>query len=264
MTQSSMIISLLLTIMTTTALLNPITQTNHIVHQYRSLSLFELHMARSFKPTDPYAPVKNKSKKSSKYGMPGYMSKDLDVLKVVFQLYSNGNEHNVPCLSLESLFNSKYLRYWPGTDEDAENIWRVVVGSGLNKELGSNTGPDSGFESEPITFKQLPYLLSQLDKFSDVSEKEMEMERKKWELDDLNHNRIEDFFDRTSRFNLLSFNDFIVWEGVKEELWYNEKGLKESDIADIWVRLVGCTSKECNRQVFTKIFNIVCGAAYEV
>lgn len=120
------ILSLLITIITTTALINPATQTNNVVYNHKSSSLFPLYMARSFKPTDPFAPVKNKSKKSSKYGVPGYMRKDLDVLKVVFQLYSYVNEHKIPYLSLDSFLNSKYLRYWPGNYKRCINMYTYV------------------------------------------------------------------------------------------------------------------------------------------
>ena len=73
----------------------------------------QLFMARSFKPTDDVFSVKVKSKKVSKYAMPGYSKGDLDNLKLVFKLFSRV-EKQIPCLSLESLINSKYLRYWPG------------------------------------------------------------------------------------------------------------------------------------------------------
>lgn len=72
-----------------------------------------LHMARSFKPTnDPFG-TKVKSKKTSKYSMPGYSKGDLDNLKIVFKLYSV-TEGQQPSMTLESFFNSKYLRFWPG------------------------------------------------------------------------------------------------------------------------------------------------------
>lgn len=70
-------------------------------------------MARSFKPTnDPFG-TKVKSKKTSKYSMPGYAKGDLDNLKIVFKLYSI-TEGQQPSMTLESFFNSKYLRFWPG------------------------------------------------------------------------------------------------------------------------------------------------------
>lgn len=69
-------------------------------------------MARSFKPTDPYA-VKVKSKKTSKYNMPGYSKGDLDNLKIVFKLFQH-TDAQIPSMSFESFLNSKYLRYWPG------------------------------------------------------------------------------------------------------------------------------------------------------
>ena len=72
----------------------------------------QLFMGRSFKPTDPYA-VKVRSKKVSKYNMPGYSKGDLDNLKIVFKLFLH-TEAQIPSMSFDSFLSSKYLRYWPG------------------------------------------------------------------------------------------------------------------------------------------------------
>ena len=70
-------------------------------------------MARSFKPTTDAFNLKIKSKKTSKYSMPGYSKGDLDNLKVVFNLYATA-EGKAPSMSFESFLKSKYLRFWPG------------------------------------------------------------------------------------------------------------------------------------------------------
>ena len=72
----------------------------------------QLFMGRSFKPTDPYA-VKVRSKKVSKYNMPGYSKGDLENLKIVFKLFLH-TEAQIPSMSFDSFLTSKYLRYWPG------------------------------------------------------------------------------------------------------------------------------------------------------
>ena len=69
-------------------------------------------MGRSFKPTDPYA-VKVRSKKVSKYNMPGYSKGDLENFKIVFKLFLH-TEAQIPSMSFDSFLTSKYLRYWPG------------------------------------------------------------------------------------------------------------------------------------------------------
>lgn len=70
-------------------------------------------MARSFKPTTDAFNLKIKSKKTSKYSMPGYSKGDIDNLKVVFNLYAI-TDGKAPSMSFESFVKSKYLRFWPG------------------------------------------------------------------------------------------------------------------------------------------------------
>lgn len=78
-------------------------------------------MARSFKPTTDAFNFKIKSKKTSKYSMPGYSKGDLDNLKVVFNLYAVVEE-KAPSMSFDSFVKSKYLRFWPGKDVHMQNI----------------------------------------------------------------------------------------------------------------------------------------------
>lgn len=78
-------------------------------------------MARSFKPTTDAFNLKIKSKKTSKYSMPGYSKGDLDNLKVVFNLYAVVEE-KAPSMSFDSFMKSKYLRFWPGKSVYMQNI----------------------------------------------------------------------------------------------------------------------------------------------
>lgn len=103
-----LVIVLAASLITTRSLMNSATNRSQ-----RVCNLNKLHMARSFKPTnDPFG-TKVKSKKTSKYSMPGYSKGDLDNLKIVFKLFSV-TEGQLPSMTLESLFRSKYLRFWPG------------------------------------------------------------------------------------------------------------------------------------------------------
>jgi hypothetical protein len=96
------------------------------------------------------------------------------------------------------------------------------------------------------------------------NELEMEKERLEWELDDLNHELLESFFERNSVKNKLSFSDFITWDQVQEEIWYNEKGLSEKGIAEIWEKIAGCVSREVNKETFVEIYQSVCEISYEL
>ena len=60
----------------------------------------------------------------------------------------------------------------------------------------------------------------------------------------------------------MSFSDFINWENVQEEIWYNEKGLNVKGVADIWEKLTGCTSKDATKEIFVKIYSAVCDVSY--
>ena len=85
-----------------------------------------------------------------------------------------------------------------------------------------------------------------------------------WELADLNHDLLETFFERNSVKNKLSYSDFINWETIRDEIWYNEKGINERGIAEIWERIAGCISKEVDKNTFVRIYNTVCEISYEL
>ena len=78
----------------------------------------------------------------------------------------------------------------------------------------------------------------------------------------MNHDLLETFFERNAVKNKLSFSDFINWENVQEEIWYNEKGIDVKGVADIWEKLAGCTSKEVSKEIFVKIYSAVCDVSY--
>ena len=91
-----------------------------------------------------------------------------------------------------------------------------------------------------------------------------EKERLAWELEDLTHDLLETFFERNSVKNKISFSDFITWEPIREELWYNEKGLTEKGVVDIWEKFAGCVSKEVSKEIFVKIYKSVCDVSYVI
>jgi hypothetical protein len=64
--------------------------------------------------------------------------------------------------------------------------------------------------------------------------------------------------------NTFSFSDFITWEQVQEEIWYNEKGLSEKGIAEIWEKIAGCVSREVSKETFVLIYQSVCDITYEL
>jgi hypothetical protein len=75
----------------------------------------------------------------------------------------------------------------------------------------------------------------------------------------LKYNLLEDFFDSAARGRELSFTDFIVWDNIQAEIWYNNKGLSETIIADIWESIAGCVTRGVDRETFITIYKTVCG-----
>ena len=96
------------------------------------------------------------------------------------------------------------------------------------------------------------------------NEMEMELERQAWDLDDLNHELLESFFEQNAVKNKLSFSDFMSWETIRDEIWYNEKGLSEKGVAEIWENIAGCVSREVDKATFVQIYQSVCSITYEL
>jgi hypothetical protein len=138
--------------------------------------------------------------------MPGYHRGDLDLLTAVFEMNSSSNK-----MTLDGFFDSRYLRYWPGSKPAVEEIWREVTG-------GAASAPSF------LHAEQLPDLLARLDDVALRCELEMEQERVTWEIEELNYNFLENFFEKKARGRKLSFSDFLSFENIQAEMWYNEKG----------------------------------------
>lgn len=132
---------------------------------------------------------------------------------------------------------------------EAETIWC---------EITESTVPDL-----PISDEQLERLLLRLDELSSQIEKEMEEERISWEIEEMHHDFLENFFEVKSKGRKLSFADFIKFENVQAEMWYNEKGLTEKSVAEIWETIAGCVSSSVDKATFMRIYNVVCRSSYE-
>lgn len=143
------------------------------------------------------------------YNIPGYHRGDMDSLTTVFDMNSALGR-----MTFEGFLESRYLRFWPGNQLDAEDIWRDITGEGYQSPQCSR----------PLCIEQLPELLARLDDVSIRNEMEMEQERVSWEIEELNYDYLERFFENKARGRKLSFPDFISFDYVQAEMWYNEKG----------------------------------------
>ena len=83
-----------------------------------------------------------------------------------------------------------------------------------------------------------------------------------WELEEIKHNFLDKYFESAARERELHFTDFISWESIQAELWYNKRGLSENIIADIWEGIAGCVSRGVDKDTFMRIYKVVCGATY--
>jgi hypothetical protein len=79
-----------------------------------------------------------------------------------------------------------------------------------------------------------------------------------WELEEIKHNFLDKYFESASREKELSFFDFIAWESIQAQLWYNRKGLSERRIAEIWEKVAGCVTRGVDKDTFVKIYKTVC------
>jgi hypothetical protein len=83
-----------------------------------------------------------------------------------------------------------------------------------------------------------------------------------WELEEIKHNFLDKYFESAARERELHFTDFITWESIQAELWYNKRGLSENIIADIWEGIAGCVSRGVDKDTFMRIYKVVCGSTY--
>ena len=50
----------------------------------------------------------------------------------------------------------------------------------------------------------------------------MEEERVTWEIEELNYNFLDNYFEKKAKGRKLSFTDFIAFENVQAEIWYHD------------------------------------------
>jgi hypothetical protein len=179
------------------------------------------------------------------YDLPGYSQGDIDTIKSVFSM----NAEDGSTMSFDSLLQSKYLRFWPGRTADAEDIWCKVTG---------------GSTDHPLTLDHLPEFLHRLDSVASATVYEMERERVSWEMEELQYEFLDKYFESAAKKRKLAYSDFLAWENIQAEMWYNEKGLSENKIAQIWEQITGCVSKSADKDTFVKIYNAVCGCQYQL
>lgn len=103
----------------------------------------------------------------------------------------------------------------------------------------------------------LPHLKLLLNKLShaDLSQQHC---RLAWELEEIKHNFLDKYFESASREKELSFFDFIAWESIQAQIWYNRKGISERRIAEIWEKVAGCVTRGVDKDTFVKIYKTVC------
>ena len=176
--------------------------------------------------------VKDKSLKKS---LPdGYSFGNNDSLKQIFVDFSAAEG-----LTFFSLENSKYLRFWPGTIDEAKALWEAIC------------GPDI----EHCSLGQLLEFHSLLDISAGLVFQDMENERIQWQEENLVSDMLESFFYLKSSDGLLDFSDFITWEVIKAELWYLDVDPKS--IMELWKSYANSSNK-VNYSSFRKMYTHIC------
>ena len=222
---------------------------SHIPQKRLSLVMVSRPM-KSVKVESLNSSTKRSTTKVKKlYNVPGYMKGDLTLIRTVFDVKSVSG-----ILSFEDFLDSKYLRFWPGRNIDVRRIWCEIS--------------EKCSVSCPITDNELPSLLHRLDEVAYQTEEAMKMERINWEIEDMKYDHLDNFFEKNAklvgRSKKLSFNQFISFESVQAEMWYNEKGLTVNVIAEIWEKLAGCVSRHVEKETFIDIYNKVCKSTYQL
>ena len=120
---------------------------------------------------------------------------------------------------------------------------------------------------------KVPALLARLDAVAAQTEKEMQQERVSWELEEMSHSFLENFFDRKAAGGgsggdrsdgggvFLSFADFLAFENVQAEMALF--GLRERNVAAAWERIAGCVSRGVSKADFLTIYRSLCGGQDE-
>ena len=55
-----------------------------------------------------------------------------------------------------------------------------------------------------------------------TSRLEMEEERVSWEIEELNYDFLDNYFEKKAQGRKLSFTDFMAFENVQAEIWYHD------------------------------------------
>ena len=124
----------------------------------------------------------------------------------------------------------------------------------------------------------------------------MEEERVTWEIEELNYNFLDNYFEKKAKGCKLSFTDFLAFENVQAEIWYHDGkgrymgscfccvpelttfssptmmfcsnhdgylGLTANLVAQIWETMAGCVSRSVDKATFLSIYNKVCSNDYK-
>jgi hypothetical protein len=83
-------------------------------------------------------------------------------------------------------------------------------------------------------------------------------DRLAWELEEIKHDFLENYFESAARGRELFFSDFIAWESVQVQIWYNKRGLSERVVAEIWEKITGCVTRGADKDKFVRIYKTVC------
>ena len=220
--------------------------------KYSSALPSQMAFAPAVQRSSSSAAQKGTNKKSRPYNVPGYEKGDESLLKAVFKAHSMRGR-----MSYDAFQKSRYLRYWPGKKQEVVRIWCDIT--------------EATATDVPLTIDQVPSLLARLDAVAAQTEREMQAERVTWEIEEMSHSYLENFFDRKAARNgsdggsgggnpggmLLSFADFLSFENVQAEMALF--GLRERSVAVAWERIAGCVSRGVSKSDFLKIYHLVCG-----
>lgn len=184
-------------------------------------------------------PRVQKREKNKSFLPPGYETGDLARLQHIHGLLAG------QC-SKERLVECRYLRFWSGKSSDLDRIWAEVAGE------------QDGW----VSYEQLPALLTQLDRVSASVRQQMERESQEWLERDLELDCLHAFFDSACSEGALAFAQFIRWDRIKSEMWYNEKSLSPESIARRWALTAGSLENTLDFNQFSALYKEICKSDY--
>ena len=165
----------------------------------------------------------------------GYSYGDVSSIKALFSQYSSSGR-----LSFKTLESSKYLRFWPGKLTQAKNIWESICGK----------------DNEYCSLDQIIKFHELLDGFASEIYSEMENERIQWQEEKLISDMLEKFFYSYSVNNRLTFQQFIQWDVIKSEIWYND--LLPEYIQELWSKVSSRDNNTVGFKEFRKLYETIC------